>query len=90
MIEERVAAAPVQLDQSSVGRLTRMDAMQQQAMAQSMLARTERRLRMLDAALARISAGAYGLCCECGNEIEPERLAADPAVVFCSECGRRR
>ncbi len=90
LAECRTGAATVQLDQSSVGRLSRMDAMQQQAMAQSMLARTERRMRMLDAALARIAAGTYGLCCECGGGIEPERLAADPAVVFCGECGRNR
>jgi DnaK suppressor protein len=90
LAEGRAAAATVQLDQSSVGRLSRMDAMQQQAMAQNMLARTERRMRMLDAALARIDAGTFGRCCACDVGVEPERLAADPAAVFCTECARQR
>jgi DnaK suppressor protein len=90
IIQANAGAATVQLDQSSVGRLSRMDAMQQQAMAQGMRARLDRRERMLEAALARIEAGTFGLCCQCYAEIEPERLKHDPAMVFCTECSRQR
>jgi phosphoserine phosphatase RsbU/P len=40
-------------------------------------------LREVDAALARVSAGTYGLCETCHDTIEQERLAADPLVRFC-------
>lgn len=90
LAEARSAAGTVTLDQASVGRLSRMDAMQQQAMARGLIERLETRKRKLDAALARIEAGTFGLCCECGAEVEAERLDGDPAAVFCRECMNRR
>lgn len=84
------AAATVTLDQSSVGRLSRMDAMQQQAMAQGQLARLLTRRRQLQAAVARLEAGRFGLCCECGAMLDADRLANDPAVVFCADCMAER
>jgi DnaK suppressor protein len=80
------AARTVMLDQSSVGRLSRMDAMQQQAMAQGMQERLATQKRKLEAALTRIDAGRFGLCCECDAEIGRERLEGDPAAVFCIDC----
>ncbi|HRP74168.1 MAG TPA: molecular chaperone DnaK [Rhodocyclaceae bacterium] len=85
-----VSAGTVTLDQSSVGRLSRMDAMQQQAMAQGMRARLETRKRGLQAALTRVDAGTYGCCCACGTELETERLQSDPAAVFCADCMAQR
>jgi DnaK suppressor protein len=77
---------PVELDQASVGRLSRMDAMQQQAMALA----TERRrvvaLARIEAALARIDTGEFGWCIQCGEVIAPGRLALDPAVPVCVGC----
>jgi len=67
-----------------------MDAMQQQAMAKGMQERLITRKRKLEAALARIDAGRYGLCCQCGNVIETERLDADPAAIFCPDCAAER
>lgn len=84
------AAATVMLDQSSVGRLSRMDAMQQQAMAQGMRERFALRKRKLEAALARLETGRYGLCCQCCAAIDPARLDADPAAVFCASCTEER
>lgn len=76
----------VQLDQSRVGRLSRMDAMQQQAMSQSLKDRLLRNRRRLEAALDRINDGSFGLCCRCEDELELERLENDPAVPFCADC----
>lgn len=84
--QAHVAAGTVTLDQSSVGRLSRMDAMQQQAMARGMQERLAMQKRKLEAALARIDAGTFGRCCQCDAEIEPERLEGDPAAVFCFDC----
>lgn len=79
---------PVTLDQQSVGRLSRMDAMQVQAMAQAEEARRQQRLRLIDAALRRIDEGEYGYCVACGDEIAPGRLASDPAAPRCVACAR--
>lgn len=84
------AALTVELDQSSVGRLSRMDAMQQQAMAKNRQVRLAERLRKVAAAISRMDAGTYGLCCQCRDRIETVRLEADPATVFCTACAEQR
>jgi len=78
--------APVELDQQSVGRLSRMDAMQVQAMAQEASRRRGAQLRRIAAALARIDEGEFGYCIKCGEEIGPRRLELDPAVPMCVDC----
>jgi len=78
--------APVELDQQSVGRLSRMDAIQVQAMAQAVGARREGRFAQIEAALKRIEAGEYGTCLECGTAIPVKRLDIDPAVAHCVDC----
>ncbi|MCL7423390.1 MAG: TraR/DksA family transcriptional regulator [Methylobacter sp.] len=79
-------AGIVQLDQTRVGRLSRMDAMQQQAMSQSLKARLVQHQRRLEAALARIRDGSFGVCCDCGDELDEERLETEPAAPFCADC----
>jgi DnaK suppressor protein len=81
--------APVSLDQQSVGRLSRMDAMQQQAMAQSNERQRSVELGRIDAALKRIETGDYGYCLECGDEIAEKRLAFDASVTFCIGCASK-
>lgn len=51
---------------------------------------TERALGEIDDALARIDAGTYGLCVDCGKLIAPERLEAVPASATCLECRASR
>ncbi|MEO0600214.1 MAG: TraR/DksA C4-type zinc finger protein [Myxococcota bacterium] len=80
----------VDLDQSAVGRLSRMDALQQQAMAQAQERRTELRLEQLGHALARLDNGVYGDCVECGEPIGEARLRARPETPFCMDCIRDR
>lgn len=76
----------VTLDQQSVGRLSRMDAMQQQAMAQATARQRTTELNRIDAALTRIADGDYGECLECGEAIAPKRLEADPTATHCVGC----
>lgn len=76
----------VALDQQSVGRLSRMDAMQAQAMAQANERHRRAELSRIDAALRRIEEDDYGYCLKCGEEIAPRRLEADPAASFCVDC----
>lgn len=77
---------PVVLDQQSVGRLSRMDAMQQQAMAAAQEARRGGRRRAISAALARIAAGDFGWCEDCGDFIGFRRLDLDPCLTRCVSC----
>ena len=79
---------PVQLDQASVGRLSRMDAMQQKAMADATAARRRAAITRLRAALARIDAADFGECAECGDDIPMERLRIDPSLTRCAGCIR--
>tara|TARA_R110002072_G_scaffold19558_6_gene72509 strand:- start:765 stop:1091 length:327 start_codon:yes stop_codon:yes gene_type:complete len=77
---------PVELDQQSVGRLSRLDSMQVQAMAKAADSRRVAEIRRIDAALARIDAGEFGWCVECGESIADKRLETDPAAPRCAEC----
>lgn len=85
--EQRV---PVALDQQSVGRLSRMDALQVQAMAQETSRRRAAMLRKIAAALARIDEGEFGYCLKCGEEIAGRRLELDPATPLCIDCANGR
>ena len=84
------SAAVVELDQSKVGRLSRMDAMQAQAMAKASGERRKAMLRNIEAALKRIDTGDYGLCCNCEEPINPKRLEFDPTALRCIDCESNR
>ncbi len=90
LLEMSTAAAderrPVELDQQSVGRLSRMDALQVQAMAKAVEVRRQGRLQRIQAALRRLEDGDYGYCAECDKEIPAKRLAIDPTVACCVDC----
>lgn len=77
---------PVALDQQSVGRLSRMDALQVQAMAQALEARRRERLQRIEAALRRLDGGEYGYCVSCGEPIPVKRLEIDPTTPRCVDC----
>ena len=76
----------VELQQDAVGRLSRMDAMQQQAMAQATERRRSAERARITAALERINEGEWGYCLKCGEEIAEKRLRHDPSVTNCVKC----
>ena len=80
------ARAVVELDQQSVGRLSRMDALQGQAMALEQDRRREQELARVDAALIRLESGDYGYCIACDEPIAEKRLRLDPAIPTCVDC----
>ena len=82
----RSATETVELDQTRVGRLSRMDALQGQAMAQETLRRHQVERARIDAALRRVDDGSYGECLECGEPIAHGRLQADPTATHCLTC----
>lgn len=77
---------PVKLDQSSVGRLSRMDAMQAQAMAQQSARRRKALMLATEKALIRIEQGDFGYCDSCDEPINPKRLEIDPTLTRCIDC----
>ncbi|MDP3370280.1 MAG: TraR/DksA C4-type zinc finger protein [Brevundimonas sp.] len=79
---------PVELDQQSVGRLSRVDAMQRQAMAFASQARRQHEARMINAALGRIAEGEFGYCGGCGEPIPLARLRLDATIATCIDCAR--
>jgi DnaK suppressor protein len=84
--DNKAAVAPVELDQTTVGRLSRVDAMQQQAMAQASEHLAARQLARVRSALLRVDHGTYGVCTECGEPQGIRRLLADPCAMLCQEC----
>lgn len=84
----QLAEEVVELDQARVGRLSRMDAMQAQAMSLETGRRRRQHLLEIDAAIERARSGDYGDCFECGDSINPKRLEADPVATLCIECAQ--
>ena len=80
------SAGVVELDQSKVGRLSRMDALQGQAMSQETQRRRTIELQKIQAALKRIEEEEYGYCLKCGEFIGLGRLRVDPAAPCCVKC----
>lgn len=80
------AASVVELDQTKVGRLSRMDAMQAQAMSLETNRRREIELKRIATALQRLEQNEYGLCLRCGEDIAIQRLKVEPAATICIEC----
>ena len=83
------AAKIVELDQSSVGRLSRMDAMQAHAMSKESNRRREIKMKRIESALQRIENDEFGYCLSCEEEIAPKRLEFDPSALLCIECADR-
>lgn len=77
---------PVELDPQVQGRLSRMDALQVQAMGQEQERRRQVELTRIAAALERLETGDYGWCVSCGEAIAKKRLENDPSVPTCIDC----
>lgn len=80
------AAKPVALDQAAVGRVSRVDAIQQQQMVTAGRAKQRARLEMVRAALHRLQANEYGDCAGCGEGVGYARLKARPEAPLCVRC----
>lgn len=91
LAEDRLSAgdrAPVTLEQDSVGRLSRIDAMQVQAMALAQARRRQSERAAIDAALIRIDHNEFGYCIKCGEDIALARFEHNPAFTNCIDCAK--
>lgn len=82
----KTAAGVVKLDQTTVGRVSRVDAMQQQSMAVSTREMASQRLKKVKLALKNLDKDCYGYCERCDEEIPLKRLLAQPEANLCLMC----
>lgn len=82
--------AAVQLDQQSVGRLSRVDALQAQQVALAADRQRQEQISRIRRALSVMDRGEFGYCVKCGNEIPEGRLEADPSAPLCVGCASIR
>ncbi|MCP1999633.1 TraR/DksA family transcriptional regulator [Nitrobacter winogradskyi] len=82
--------AAVHLDQQSVGRLSRVDAMQSQQIAIAADRQRQRQIARIQRALSQMDSGEFGRCLDCDNDIAERRLEADPATPLCVSCASLR
>ena len=87
--ETEEATRPVELD-APIGRVSRMDAIQQQKMAEANRQSAELRLKQVEAALLRFGREEYGLCLECEEPVGFARLKARPEALLCIDCQSAR
>lgn len=81
------AMEPVKLDQAAVGRLSRIDSLQNQGLTRNLQERERAKLAHIQGALRSLEEGSYGICVDCGNEIPFGRLYVVPEVPSCASCG---
>lgn len=77
---------PIALDQARVGRLSRIDAMQEQQMSLETSRRRQQHLVQVDGALNRIQTDDFGSCYVCGEQIDERRLFLEPTTTRCLPC----
>ena len=88
VLNSKESRQPVQLDQTSVGRLSRIDAIQFQSMALETDRRRQVELLQIKAALKRIDEDDFGECQICGEYIKAKRLEIDPSTTICIDCAK--
>ena len=81
------ALRPVELDQTAVGRLSRIDSLQNQGLTKNLREREVVKFALLREALERLGEGTYGVCTGCGGSIPFERLFVFPETPECASCG---
>lgn len=84
-----LAVRPRDLEQDTVGRLSRVEALQSQGLTKTLAAREQAQLEQIVAALRRLEEGTYGSCNCCGGAIPMERLMIYPETLSCSVCACR-
>lgn len=79
---------PVNIDESQVGLLSRLEAMEEKAVAEEISHKRENELTRIEIALKRMEKGEYGFCSTCGEDIDKKRLELDPSALFCIDCAK--
>jgi DnaK suppressor protein len=86
LLAQTAGESRVEVSGSTIGRLTRMDAIQMQAMSEMSRRQLDVRLQQIDASLRGLEDGKYGICRHCKEPIGIARLEALPEAPFCVGC----
>lgn len=86
MAVTKAALEPVMLDQTTVGRLSRIASLQNQGLAKNLAEREQVKLALIQKSLERMEQGSYGVCTECGDPVPFERLFVFPEAPTCAGC----
>lgn len=89
IVEGEEGAAPPESLDGTIGRLSRQDSLMQQELAKDAQRRRQLRLKLLKEAQQRMDDGSFGMCLECGGEIDDERLLETPESALCAACAQR-
>jgi len=73
---------------NAIGRVSRMDAINNKAVADAGLRQAEDKLKKLNYALSKIDSEEFGVCRRCGGDIPLGRLALIPQSLFCVKCAK--
>ena len=76
---------PIPLD-ASIGRVSRMDAINNKTINESSLREKTQQLKKLERALENSESDSFGICTKCGNEIPFGRLEYMPHTTRCVNC----
>ena len=88
VIELEESTAPIAPDKG-LGRLTRLDAMQDKSVREAALAQARASLQQLEIALVNVDTLGFGICVSCKTPIAVERLVALPGSTQCVECAAK-
>lgn len=99
-IEDMITSLQIEIEQlieltkpispeNSIGRLTRLDAINNKSVAEASLRNRKRKLGKLQVAATRINEDGYGICSRCKKDINPQRLLLMPESDKCVKCAGR-
>lgn len=83
----RDMSQPVEPD-NAIGRISRMDAINNQSVTEASLRQAEEKLRNLNRVLSRLDTNDFGICQKCGKEIHIRRIMIRPESLLCVNCAR--
>ena len=72
----------------AIGRISRMDAINNKSVAEASLRQAEEKLRNLNRVLSQIGSNDFGLCLKCGNQIPLGRILIRPESLYCIKCAK--
>ena len=71
---------------NAIGRLSRMEALNEKSVHESNLGKSKLRFSQLKKALERVAGDDFGLCLRCEEEISEKRLQILPESTICMDC----
>jgi DnaK suppressor protein len=79
--------APIAPD-VSIGRISRMDAINNKSVTEAVLKQAEEKLQKLQYALSRVDHPEFGICVRCNNPIPIGRILIRPESTRCVNCAQ--